>query len=462
HAAVWSGGTFIFIPENVKLEQPLQAYFRMNTESFGQFEHTLIIVDKNAELHYVEGCFTKGTLIQTNPDFKPIENIKEGDKVLTHKGRYKKVYFTQVRPYTGKLYKIKTYGDSSLELETTEEHPFLSVRRKYTNERNKNFNTKWLKAKDLNKNDYLVIPINKAVSSLDNREFEVEKNKKKIKLNVKTNKDFFKLAGYYLAEGSTSKNNSYLSFSFNEKEIEYIKEVESLIKKLFNVKTIRTYHKKNHGTNVVVCSVELGRLFAQEFGKGNSNKKVPQWMMTENLEKQKELIKSWFYGDGNYYNKKHKSGLKEAFRINTTSEKLARQGKEILLRLDIFAFLNQRSRKKENRKTMWTLGITGESMLKFGEIVDIKIKDKLYNKKRATRFYIDKNYAYVPIRDISIRNVIAEPVYNFGVDEDETYTANDVVVHNCSAPQYNSASLHAGCVELFVKEGARLRYSSVE
>src|SRR3989344_2090099 len=56
HGAVWSGGTFIYIPENVKLEQPLQAYFRMNTESFGQFEHTLIIVEKNAEVSYIEGC----------------------------------------------------------------------------------------------------------------------------------------------------------------------------------------------------------------------------------------------------------------------------------------------------------------------------------------------------------------------------------------------------------------------
>ncbi len=56
HGAVWSGGTFIYIPENVKVEMPLQAYFRMNTESFGQFEHTLIIVEKNAELHYLEGC----------------------------------------------------------------------------------------------------------------------------------------------------------------------------------------------------------------------------------------------------------------------------------------------------------------------------------------------------------------------------------------------------------------------
>ncbi len=56
HAAVWSGGTFIYIPPGVKVELPLQAYFRMNEKGGGQFEHTLIIVDEGAELHYVEGC----------------------------------------------------------------------------------------------------------------------------------------------------------------------------------------------------------------------------------------------------------------------------------------------------------------------------------------------------------------------------------------------------------------------
>ncbi|MGV8163076.1 MAG: Fe-S cluster assembly protein SufB [Candidatus Nanoarchaeia archaeon] len=56
HGAVWSGGTFIYVPKNVKLDMPLQAYFRMNTESMGQFEHTLIIIDEGAECHYIEGC----------------------------------------------------------------------------------------------------------------------------------------------------------------------------------------------------------------------------------------------------------------------------------------------------------------------------------------------------------------------------------------------------------------------
>ena len=56
HAAVWSGGTFIYIPKGVKVDLPLQAYFRMNEQAGGQFEHTLIIVDEGADLHYIEGC----------------------------------------------------------------------------------------------------------------------------------------------------------------------------------------------------------------------------------------------------------------------------------------------------------------------------------------------------------------------------------------------------------------------
>ena len=56
NSAVWSGGSFIYVPPGVKIEFPLQAYFRINAESMGQFERTLIIVDEGAEIHYVEGC----------------------------------------------------------------------------------------------------------------------------------------------------------------------------------------------------------------------------------------------------------------------------------------------------------------------------------------------------------------------------------------------------------------------
>src|SRR5215470_16776968 len=56
NSAVWSGGSFIYVPPGVRIEMPLQAYFRINAENMGQFERTLIIVDKDAYVHYVEGC----------------------------------------------------------------------------------------------------------------------------------------------------------------------------------------------------------------------------------------------------------------------------------------------------------------------------------------------------------------------------------------------------------------------
>ena len=56
NSAVWSGGSFVYVPKGVKVELPLQAYFRMNTANLGQFERTLIIVEEGAEVHYVEGC----------------------------------------------------------------------------------------------------------------------------------------------------------------------------------------------------------------------------------------------------------------------------------------------------------------------------------------------------------------------------------------------------------------------
>lgn len=56
HGAVWSGGTFLYIPKGVQVSQPLQAYFRMNARNMGQFEHTLIVVEAGADVHYIEGC----------------------------------------------------------------------------------------------------------------------------------------------------------------------------------------------------------------------------------------------------------------------------------------------------------------------------------------------------------------------------------------------------------------------
>ena len=63
NSAVWSGGSFVYIPAGVKVDIPLQAYFRINAENMGQFERTLIIVEEGAQVHYVEGCTAPDVLV---------------------------------------------------------------------------------------------------------------------------------------------------------------------------------------------------------------------------------------------------------------------------------------------------------------------------------------------------------------------------------------------------------------
>jgi Fe-S cluster assembly protein SufB len=80
NTAVWSGGSFIYVPKGVHVDIPLQAYFRINTENMGQFERTLIIVDEGAYVHYVEGC--------TAPTYKS-DSLNIGSKVTM---KYPAVY----------------------------------------------------------------------------------------------------------------------------------------------------------------------------------------------------------------------------------------------------------------------------------------------------------------------------------------------------------------------------------
>ena len=466
NTAVWSGGSFVYVPKGVEVKLPLQAYFRINAPKAGQFERTLIIVDEGAKMHYVEGCFTKGTSIMTEDGQVQIEDIQKGDNVVTHLGRLRSVYNTQVRPYTGNLFTLTVRGNPQEKIETTEEHPFLIVKRQRKKERNTQWKSEWVAAKDVQKNDYACIPINRKIASkeklIQKVPFGYGRHGFVLKeVEIPLTPDFFRLVGYYLAEGSISSGH-YLNFSFSEKERSYIDDVRQLLKTVFNEERVHeSVHKTNHGISVVVRSTILCRIF-QQFGTSSSSKIIPQWMLEEDLEKQKQLIIGWFRGDGNFFSRKYALGLKESFRICSTSKTLATQARQLLARLDIASSINARDRAHENRQTMYTIVIGGEYAVKFGEMVAKPISEKLNNKKRATYFFIDEKYLYAPITNIVNKKVTKLPVYNFSVTEDESYVAGGVAVHNCTAPSFSSGSLHSAVVEIFVKKGASCQYTTIQ
>jgi len=110
NSAVWSGGSFIYVPPGVHIEFPLQAYFRINSENMGQFERTLIIVDEGASAHYVEGC--------TAPTYSSESLHSAVVEVIVKKGgRFR---YTTIQNWSNNVYNLVTkramaYGDSLME-----------------------------------------------------------------------------------------------------------------------------------------------------------------------------------------------------------------------------------------------------------------------------------------------------------------------------------------------------------
>jgi Fe-S cluster assembly scaffold protein SufB len=150
NSAVFSGGSFIYIPKGVHVDLPLQAYFRINAQNMGQFERTLIIADEDSYVHYVEGCFLAGARVRTRDGEKLIEKIQEGDEVFTHQGRYRRVYHTMQRPYSGPIYHIALANDRTLHV--TEEHPLLVKRD------GDGSTPQWMPAMSVTRADHLVVP----------------------------------------------------------------------------------------------------------------------------------------------------------------------------------------------------------------------------------------------------------------------------------------------------------------
>lgn len=110
NSAVWSGGSFIYVPPGVKIEFPLQAYFRINAENMGQFERTLIIVDEGASIHYVEGC--------TAPMYSSESLHSAVVEIICKRGS--RCRYTTIQNWANNIYNLVTkravaYADATME-----------------------------------------------------------------------------------------------------------------------------------------------------------------------------------------------------------------------------------------------------------------------------------------------------------------------------------------------------------
>ncbi|MFQ5793795.1 MAG: SufD family Fe-S cluster assembly protein [Candidatus Bipolaricaulia bacterium] len=444
NSAVWSGGSFVYVPEGVHVEIPLQAYFRINASNMGQFERTLIIAEPGSKVHYIEGCLPTGEKVCTGERWIGIEAIRPGDVVINGDGEETSVRAVQTRPYRGDLVEIRPLSPGNT-FQLTPEHPVLAVKRTEVLAKRKPRNN-WLpevdtqkllsaephyiEAANLEVGDFLVFPVNKVVR--DNEEYT---------------EDLLRLLGYYLAEGSAFVNRTLnmpvVSFSFGQHERAYIEEVKELVGRVTG-KPIYEVEDHQSGVSLIVYSQDLMERCIAACGKHASDKRLNKEIMELPPEKQAHLLETYFFGDSSVY----RQG-RTMVRASTASRVLAGQLQELLARQGIYASIMIR---KGGEDTLLSRSITRQD-----QYILYYTPDKKHSQVRYTG-----DDFLVPIK--ALNHIPYDgPVFNFAVSgKPNSYLTRGFVVHNCTAPVYTTESLHSAVVEIIAKPGAHVRYTTLQ
>jgi Fe-S cluster assembly protein SufB len=444
NSAVWSGGSFIYVPKGVHVEIPLQAYFRINAPQMGQFERTLIIADEGARVHYIEGCLPGGEQVSVGDRWVNIESLKPGDYVIADNGEKARVRATMVRRYRGEMLTIKPISPYNA-FRLTPEHPVLVVRRSRVLQRRKPRNG-WLPEVDTEKL-FTAQPEYVPAGELSVGDFLVFPKVQAQHYNPKYSPELLKLLGYYLAEGSAfihkTLNVPVVSFSFGAHEKEAITEVCDLITKITGKDAYVTELKGRHAVNVTVYSQELFDVCTSSCGTGTSSKRLSDELMALPPEQIEPLLTAYFVGDGNVCDK----GNSVMYRAATASETLAQQIQELLARKGIYASIHVRPGDDT---------INGRKIHRKDQYIIVYTADKRWSEIRQT-----DRYFLVPIKEIE-RAPYDGFVFNLDVEGPSSYLVRGFAVHNCTAPIYSKESLHAAVVELIAKRGAHLRYTTLQ
>ncbi len=446
NSAVWSGGTFIYIPKGVHVDIPLQAYFRINAQNMGQFERTLIIADKDASVHYIEGCLPAGELIAGESGFMPIEDVQKNNVVINSAGEKTSVKKTMIRPYNGDLVHITPVSVGN-QFSLTPEHPVLAVKRETVIagiRKNRKLNDvslpklinatpEFVEAGALSKGDFLVVPINV---------FEQDA--------ISLSAAHLKLLGYYLAEGHCGMINGCeaVVLSFSDQEQEVVDDAKKAVQKICGKLPSEYHNPEKHELRLTVYSRELFDFCKKHCRKYADHKLLSQDLMYLPPAKQKILLDAYYLGDGSEYSSSKRAGIVK--RALTVSRYLAYQIQQLLLRQGIFASINVRKAFVE--------------MMKNGRSISHKEAYVIYYQQQKKLFAVKRvgNSFFVPIRKIE-RITYSGNVYNFEVvREPNTYLVKGFAVHNCTAPVYSTDSLHSAVVELVALPGARIRYTTIQ
>lgn len=372
-------------------------------------------------------CLLPGQKIITNNGTKNIEDIKSGDKVLTHTGRFKKVTQLLSRKIDEEISVIKAYNTNK-EIKLTKNHQVYSMSRpKNKYKKNKDWlgELSWRESDKINKGDVVSFPkISEEETIYDDIIIDLKdlddnilyddnyvwykSGYDKISGKIKKYNRFIeydeKMAyvhGWYIAEGSTySKEESSIEFSLSGGEADVAMKIQDVLLDKFNV---HANIKKLDGKYVTTVRAygKILSLYFKQFGRGSNNKTLPlMYIVNHRKDLLRKTLSSYWSGDGSFSGKRT--------RISTSSERMKN---DLIL---IFSILD------------YKFSISKESRAEQYEISFHKNKNNSHSNKMWST---DTDYRLL-VKDTKVEKY-SGIVYNLSVEDDNSYCTDGFVVHNC-------------------------------
>lgn len=362
-------------------------------------------------------CLPPGEKVMTSEGLRPIETIKVGDRVLTHKGRLRKVTKTMQRPYSGPMLSVRAYGHSS-PVRMTPEHPVYIARHK--NKRLKRGESHhFVQAKDLKKGDFWLRPRDKSSPEIATLPTLAIKKRRQHPDEIQTDEAWMRVCGFFVAEGSVGEvpkdNSTLVTFTFgkHQSEIALAWECMAILRDRGFAGSIR---RSEYGWNVLT-SGPAARFFRDHFGAGAKNKRIPEWLFRLPEDNILAFLTAYGQGDGYRYRKG------QYIRAVTVSEDLADGISWLATRVGWASSVCKMKPAKPGKT------IAGNPKPTMNPLPPIDILLKTRQQDRC-KVWMGDNYEYRYIKRIDSAPY-AGMVYNIEVEEDNSYCSLIGAVHNC-------------------------------
>jgi hypothetical protein len=364
-------------------------------------------------------CLTPDTLVITESGPKPIEDVRVGELILTHKGRYRRVTHTLSRPFSGEVLTLRSGAVSELfPTRVTAEHPVWTRRVSYRSGGQRLTAFNWRGAGEIREGhpkrsrDHYAYPR----SINDRRTGELTAPGFELPITV----ELMTLIGWYIAEGYVTKSvgRGYhrVTFCLGHSEIER-RYAEDIVRAANVLGLCAKVYYLKIGFRIVIENVKLARWIINEFGTGSSTKVLPLWLRLLPCGYLKPFVNAWANGDGWHQIKKGSP----TWKVTTVSRNLAIGLREIALRMGMSCTIN--------RHPMSDLIQGREVNVKQGYTVIFH-----YPRRIKKSVISDEEYVYSHVEE-SARSPYEGLVYNLEVDEDNSYCTPAFALHNCVVPE---------------------------